>query len=442
VLPSYDILRAALAQILVDKDEQGHDTAGLADALASVPDSYDALVAFADRLAELPLRTDWPYMEPDDLDSIRAAADPARPQARIAPVAADAGERASTAFLSAVCGCILGKPVEFNPTLDQLRDAFEPLGAWPLRGYVPEAALDALGYVHPQWKETVAGRIQWVAPDDDINYKVLGLQLLEARGVDFTRDDLYVRWMYNLPILATFGPERTLLLKAGLDTLAASPRPHDAEWVRVLNPFDEWCGALIRVDTYGYALPGHPELAAELAWRDAGYTHRRTGVYASMFVAAAIALAPVCADPLAIFEGALRYIPQQSRFAAAVADCLTEVAAATDWIDGYRRVHARFPEHTHCRINQEIGTVINTLRFADDVGDGIGKQVCQGNDTDSFGATAGSILGAYFGPGSLDPRWLAPFNDTAHVALANFYETSLSAIADRVAALPARFATA
>ena len=92
--------------------------------------------------------------------------------------------------------------------------------------------------------------------------------------------------------------------------------------------------------------------------------------------------------------------------------------------------------NTGCRIYQEIGTVMNTLRFAADVGDGIGKQVSQGNDTDSFGATAGSILGAWFGPDGLDRRWLDPFEDRIHLALANVYETSLSAIAERMGRLP------
>jgi ADP-ribosylglycohydrolase len=438
VLPSIGVLRRALTQVIVDKEEQGHETTGLPAELAALPDSYDALVAFGDRLADLPLREDWPYVEPTDFAEIQAAADPRRALQPVAPLAADAARRAATAFLSAVCGCILGKPLEFDPTLDELRGVLEPLDAWPLRGYVPEAAIQRLRYQQPQWRETVAERIRWVAPDDDINYKVLGLLVLERHGVSFTPDDLHFFWMYTLPVLATFGPERTILLKAGIDSLAESPRRHADEWVRVLNPFEEWCGALIRIDTYGYALPGYPSLAAELAWRDAGFTHRRTGVYAAMFVAAAIALAPVAAEPLGIFEAALGYVPQRSRFAAAVTDALTEVAAADDWIDGYRRIQRRFPEHTHCRIYQEVGTVINTLRFAEDVGDGIGKQVCQGNDTDSFGATAGSILGAWFGPDGLEQRWLEPFRDRIHLALANVYESSLSALAERVGALPAR----
>jgi hypothetical protein len=60
----------------------------------------------------------------------------------------------------------------------------------------------------------------------------------------------------------------------------------------------------------------------------------------------------------------------------------------------------------------------------------------QGNDTDSYGATAGSLLGAYFGPGHLEERWLEPFHDTIHVALANFHEQSLSALAKRMGKLP------
>ena len=32
-----------------------------------------------------------------------------------------------------------------------------------------------------------------------------------------------------------------------------------------LNPSDEQCGAMIRADAYGYACPGRPALAAELA---------------------------------------------------------------------------------------------------------------------------------------------------------------------------------
>jgi ADP-ribosylglycohydrolase len=210
------------------------------------------------------------------------------------------------------------------------------------------------------------------------------------------------------------------------------------EWVEFLNPGDEFCGALIRADAYGYACAGHPALAATLAWRDASFTHRRTGIYGTMFVAAAIAAAFVVKDPLEIFRIAAMYVPRRSRFHEVVADSIAMVEKAGDWLEGYRLIHNKYQEYGHCLIYQEIGTVINTLRFAEDIGDGICKQVSQGNDTDSFGCTCGSILGAFFGPDKLDPRWLAPFNDTIDVAMASFHEHRLSVVARRMGQLPSR----
>jgi ADP-ribosylglycohydrolase len=439
-LPDLGLLRARLDHEIGERAAQGRDVEGLAGELAGLPESWDALAAFADRLAARPLRDDWPYDEPDDLDGIRAAADPRRSLVPLRAVdAAAAAAHASAAFLGSVCGCILGKPLEFDPTLAEIRAALEPAGEWPLRDYLTEEVVLSLREQQGQWPELVRGRIAHVAPDDDINYTVLGMLVLEQHGAAFTQEDLLRLWLYNLPVLATFGPERTLLANATLAALEPGrplPWPLD-RWTDVMNPGAELCGALIRADAYGYACPGDPERAAGLAWRDASMTHRGTGVYGAMFVAAAIAAAPVLDDPLAVFGTALGHVPQRSRFAEAVVFALEQVGGASDWLDGYERIHARFGEYGHCRVLQEVGTLVNTLRFADDVGDGICKQVMQGNDTDSFGATAGSILGAFFGPGHLDERWTAPFNDTVHLALATTWEQSLSVLADRMARLPA-----
>ncbi len=189
------------------------------------------------------------------------------------------------------------------------------------------------------------------------------------------------------------------------------------------------------VDAYSYACPGNPALAAELAWRDASLTHRRTGTYAAMFVAAAIATAFVAKGPLEIFETALKFVPRRSRFYAIVADLLDEVSQASNWLEAYQRIHDKYHQYDHCWVYQEIGTLINSLHFAENVGDGICKQVMQGNDTDSFGARAGSILGAYFGPEYLEHRWIEPFGDDMRTKLAGFPERSLSKLAARMGAL-------
>jgi ADP-ribosylglycohydrolase len=52
----------------------------------------------------------------------------------------------------------------------------------------------------------------------------------------------------------------------------------------------------------------------------------------------------------------------------------------------------------------------------------------QGCDSDCFGEIIGSIMGAYFGPGSLVERWLKPLNDDFRCSLGDFHERSLAAV--------------
>jgi ADP-ribosylglycohydrolase len=435
-------LREQMHIIIDNKGEQGHVVAGLHEELDALPPSYDAHLAFAKRLAELPLRGDWSYIEPNELEAIWAECDPGRPLGVITPVdLEDSARRVEFAFLGRIAGCILGKPLEIRLTLDEIKAALESIDEWPMDDYVPERVQAALPRpLNSSWTETARERIEYVAPDDDLNYTVLGMLLLEQHGLDFSRENIRDLWLRHLPIWMTFGPERTMLLRAGANTQPGGDLDALDEWVTVLNHFDEKCGALIRADAFGYACPGNPALAAELAWRDASWTHRRTGIYGEMFVAAAIAAALVMDDRLGVFELALKYVPQRSRFHEVVSDSLAKVSEALDWLDGYRRIHAKYRAYGHCLIYQEIGTLINAVHFARDVGHGICLQVSQGNDTDSFGATAGSLLGALMGPGHLEKRWLEPFNDEIHIALARFHEHSLSRLARRMSELPGRFA--
>ena len=135
-------------------------------------------------------------------------------------------------------------------------------------------------------------------------------------------------------------------------------------------------------------------------------------------------------------DQALKRIPAQSRLAAIISDSLDKVASADSWMEAYQSIHGRYQQYTHCQMYQEIGTLINTLKFADSVGQGICIQVSQGNDTDSFGATAGSVLGCLLGPGYLDPKWLAPLNSRIAHGLSDFHEYEMPAIAARMSQLP------
>ncbi|NLF29272.1 MAG: ADP-ribosylglycohydrolase family protein [Planctomycetes bacterium] len=440
MIMSIDALRTLILDTLDAMETQGHDVAAARAEAAALPPSYDALTALAARIGDLPMRDDWPCVEPVAWQDVLAEMDPARATAPIATLSDDeAAARVREGFLVSVCGCELGKPLEINATLEFLREKLSAVGEWPIADYVTERAMAACGRAHPSAAVTTRENLAYVVPDDDINYTLLGMLNLEQHGRNFTLRQLADLWLHQLSPGWTWGPERVVLLRM---TAASMGWDSDdpASWAAWLNPRDEWCGAMIRADAYGFACVGDPASAAELAFRDASLTHRRTGVYGTMFAAAAIAAAACTDDPLEVFEIASQYVPQRSRFCRVVRTALDIVSGSTGFMEAYEKIHGLYGQYGHCRIFQESATLINTLRFAADSGDGICRQVMQGNDTDSYGCTAGSILGVFFGPGRLEPRWLAPFRDALRTSLAAFWETSLAATADRIARLPGRIA--
>ena len=454
-----DTLREWLHGVVLNNGEQGYDIEGLQDELDNLPDSYDELVKFTKNLLNLKIRKDWSYVEPSSIYDILNEMDPSRPKGQITEIDyEDSSKRVEAAFIASLCGCILGKPLEQKFTGHEIRKALEEINEWPMSDYISKDIENVLPKVHTSFPETAREFINYVAPDDDINYTIMGMLILEKFGADFTHENMKELWIKHLPIGTTFGPENTKLLKSGIDLkidgrdrsafLAKGPngsenilptdKPEDLIDVfnDILNPGDELCGAAIRADAYGYAYPGNPAMASELACRDASFTHNRTGVYGTMFIAAAISCAQIMEDRDEIIETALKFVPQKSRFYERVSVCFKDVKDSDSWEEAYDKISDKYGEYGHCRIYQEIGMLINTLKFAEDVGHGICIQVSQGADTDSFGATSGSILGAYFGPGYLDDKWIKPFNDDIHTGLAWFFERSVSKLAKRMSKLP------
>ena len=84
--------------------------------------------------------------------------------------------------------------------------------------------------------------------DDDINYTVLALQVMETYGKNFTAADVAEAWLYGLPAMHACTAERV----AYRNLLHRRMPPVSAKF---LNPFREWIGAQIRVDPLTAILP-------------------------------------------------------------------------------------------------------------------------------------------------------------------------------------------
>ncbi|MEU0006263.1 ADP-ribosylglycohydrolase family protein [Streptomyces sp. NPDC006314] len=378
-----------------------------------------------DELADLPGR--WTEDEPTDLPGIRAAC-PDWPTVRLSAPPAPAALEA--AWLGRAIGCLLGKPVEKLP-LDGVRALARATGNWPLTAYytakgVPRDLLRRYPWNRRSAPTSLAENIDGMPQDDDLDYPLLNLLLLQRHGKSFTTTDVARLWLEELPPGRTFTAERI----AYRNLLSGIEPPHTA---RHRNPFREWIGALIRADVHGWTNPGDPAAAAEQAHRDAVLTHTANGVYAAMFTAAVIATAATGTHDIhACLHAGRTVIPPRSRLAKAIDHAVHLAGSKGHFDEVVDELHATYaPAHHWVHALPNTALIAAALTHADgDFTGSICRAVSGGWDTDSNGATAGSIAGLLAGaPTALPDHWRAPLKNRLATTIADFDGTGFDSLA-------------
>ncbi|NED13571.1 ADP-ribosylglycohydrolase family protein, partial [Streptomyces sp. SID9124] len=339
-------------------------------------------------------------------------------------------ERLHAAWLGRAAGCLLGKPVEKLP-LEGIRALARATGNWPLDTWFTARGLPApLAATYP-WNRrsaatSLAENIDGMPEDDDLNHPLLALLLLQRHGASFTTADLARLWLDELPAGRTFTAER-IAYRNLLDGI----EPPDT--ARHRNPFREWIGAQIRADVHGWTRPGDPAGAAEQAYRDAVLTHTGNGVYGAMFTAAALAEAAAGeTDVHGCLATGLRVVPPRSRFAAAVRDGIEAAREERDFDTVVDRLHAAYGRYHWVHVLPNAALLAAALTHADgDFTGSICKAVSGGWDTDSNGATAGSLAGLLAGrPDALPERWTTPLKNRLATSVPGFDGTGFDTLAD------------
>ncbi|MFJ9824022.1 ADP-ribosylglycohydrolase family protein [Streptomyces sp. NPDC101160] len=332
-----------------------------------------------------------------------------------------------------IAGNMLGKPVESGEHWTRERiDAYLRLtGALPLTDYLPAPpAAGADGFeLRPEWPQCVRGRIHGSCRDDDIDYTILGLHLLETRGFSFTTEQVGEQWLLRLPYLQTFTAERV-----AYRNLANGLKPPLTATFD--NPYQEWIGALIRADVYGWTSPGDPRRAASLARRDAVLSHTGNGVYGAMWAAALVAAAFTAPDARTAVAAALERIPASCRLARTVRHTMALHEAGVEWSEAL----AELAKETgalgwiHTIPNAAVLTA-GLLYGEGDFTRTIALTVRGGLDTDSNGATAGSVAGVLCGAAAIPAQWSEPLADRVRSAVAGFDRARISELAERTVRL-------
>lgn len=313
---------------------------------------------------------------------------------------------------------------------DALHEYLEKADALPLRDYVPlieGTVVDHMG------RTCCKGHLQRSEPDDDINYTVLALVLLEQHGFEMATVDVARAWLRLLPAAAVFTAER-----AAYKTLLDRAHEHFSFGVEPGfdlsecsdNEYNDWIGAQIRADMYGWVAPGRPEVSADLARRDAELSHREEGVYGAVYVAALGAAIPSAENLEAAVETALEQIPSGSGAAHAV-ELGRRHAGDRDAGPAIRAEYEGMsPVHT---LNNLALVVWALLTHPDDFGAAIGDVVAAGFDTDCNGATVGGLWGLQGKP--IPEAWTAPWQSRVAVTLAGYGELDLEELVDRTVAV-------
>jgi ADP-ribosylglycohydrolase len=342
-------------------------------------------------------------------------------------------KRIRAAWEGRISGCILGKPVEvlsFQQGRDGLSVYLEDMGALPLRDYVP-AAEGSL--VYELGRACCRGHILRAEPDDDINYTVLALMVLEEKGLAFDTEDVDRAWLRLVPAGTTWTAERAAY-RVLLDNMAdefvnGAPPGFDLEACSA-NQYNDWIGAQIRADLYGWVCPGRPGLAAELARRDASLSHRGDGVYGAMFIAALGALIPATPDLDGALDAALTEIPKNCSAAAAVR--FGRSLAGSD--DAVARLHAEYDGLPPVHTLNNLALVTWALCAADgDFSAGIGNAVAAGWDTDCNGATVGGLMG--LAGAAIPDHWTRPWAGRIALGIAGCGELRLEDLVARTVAV-------
>ena len=382
---------------------------------------------------------DYPYEEPDTMEEIIKC----RPgKVKLEPYPAGQDEQLDKvygAWLARCAGCLLGQPVE-GWNRDRINNLCSETGNFPVHYYIssdlPKEITDKYGMVNMlSWANNRPvnwiNNVSFMPEDDDTNYTIIGLKILETYGKTFTSDDVAECWLNNLPMFHTCTAERVAYRNIAGGILP----PRSAQY---RNPFREWIGAQIRADFFGYIAPGNTELAADYAWRDAVISHTKNGIYGEMMVAAMIAAAAVSTDVNTVINAGLSVIPGNCRLAQKIVEVLSmkrKGLSCEQVIDDIHNNYNEKTEHDWCHTIPNAMIMVSSLLYGENSLEKVfGYALMSGFDTDCNCATAGSILGMMLGAKALPDKWISVLNDTVMSGVDGFGRVSILSLAKRTAA--------
>jgi len=241
-------------------------------------------------------------------------------------------------------------------------------------------------------------------PNDDLDFQLVWLRMLEDRGPEVTFSDFASYWMkylsahwYNEYSFCTYNLQRGL-------------RPPISGAFQ--NYYVDEMGSPIRSEIWACVSPADPQLAATMAWMDSSLDHTGgEGRWGEMFWAALESAAFVIRDVKTLIRLGLSMIPISSNISRVITEALYSYESGMRWDEARERIVTIFGHHQPSNAIPNHGFTIIGLLYGKDFGDRLCKAVNCGYDTDCTGATLGSLLGIMNGASKIPDEWRKPVGE-------------------------------
>ena len=377
------------------------------------------------KVMDTPVREGYPYVEPNGFEEIMKEATPCP---ELLPLSDEEyKERLYGAFYGRCAAVILGKPLEMGLTRKFIKEYLESVGEYPLNDYV-SAKSEKLDYtLRADCIYSTKNNVKFAQSDDDINYTLLGLRLIEKYGLNIEKWMIGDNWANNIPYYWCWCASRVAYYHLIAKDVPIERIPYS------LNPWRECIDGQIRTDIWGYVFPAKHYEACKYAHLDTSFSLTKNGIYGGMFVAGALSCA-LSKNPTVdkIIDAGLASIPQKSRLYEAITDVRAWYKESGDWVEVCDKIVEKYNLPNEATINNMSVVALGIIAGDLDYTKSITVATMCGLDTDCNAGTVGSIVGAAVGLSGIEKRWYEPLNDTIKSVVADVGQCKISDICERI----------
>lgn len=401
------------------------------------PEKYASGLAIYNEMQDLPQRNDYKYIEPSDWEDIQSTRTGFKNNFNTNNlVESKLIDKINGAWLGRIAGCLLGQPIE-TWEKDRIEGLLKDTNNYLPKYYISSIVSDRIREkydISDNGEVYGSSHINWInninhgPVDDDLNWTILNLKLVEKYGRNFTSKDVLENWLANIPIYHIYTGAR-IAYKNYINGI--SP-PKSAEY---FNTYKECIGAQIRGDLFGYINPGRPEIASQYAWRDASTSHIKNGIYSEMFVASILAAAAISNDIEEIIQIGLSQIPKKCRLSEMINMVLEWKKRGLTYKNVISNIHNLYSEdyfYHWLHSFPNIMIVCMSIIYGElDFERSVGLAVISAFDTDCNAATVGSIVGMLLGAKALPNKWISPLNDRVETSVGSIGIIKISELVKR-----------